>query len=47
MRTFVNPVYELEVYADRYEIKGVLTYPFDFATEQPALVGRTFKAKLS
>ena len=46
MRTFVNPVYELEVYADRYEIKGVLTYPFDFATEQPALVGRTFKAML-
>jgi len=46
MKTYLNPVYELEVHYDYYEIKGVLKYPFDFKTKQPLLVGKKFKAML-
>lgn len=46
METYINPVYELEVHYDYYEIKGVLKYPFDFKTKQPLLVGKKFKAML-
>jgi hypothetical protein len=46
METFENPVYELEVHYDYYEIKGVLKYYYDFKTKQPLLVGQKFKAML-
>jgi hypothetical protein len=46
METYENPVYELEVHYDYYEIKGVLKYYYDFKTKQPLLVGQKFKAML-
>lgn len=43
---YTNQVYDLNVYADRYEIVGKLTYYYDFQTNKPDLVGQSYKAML-